>query len=106
MSISRVELIPFIPTKGEEVPYFNTIFYGKQKKRISKRTEKKVNTGGKPRVMVTDKTMVHGTNKDPSLIARAGVALTLATEDNMDKIMTDIEQSQKKVTQLKETLKK
>ena len=36
VSISRVELIPFIPTKGEEVPYFNTIFYDKEKKRIFK----------------------------------------------------------------------
>ena len=35
-----------------------------------------------------------------------GVALTLATEDNVDKIMIDLEQSQKRVTQLKETLKK
>ena len=65
-----------------------------------------MNTRGKPRVMVTDKKVVHGTNKDPRLMARAGVALSLATEDNVDRIMTDLEQSQKKVTQLKETLKK
>ena len=70
MSISGVELIPFIPTEGEEVPYFNTIFYDKEKKRIAKRTEKKVNTGGKPGVMVTNKIVVHGTHKDPCLIAR------------------------------------
>ena len=57
-------------------------------------------------MMVMDKTMVHGTNKDPRLIARAGVALTLATIHNVDRIMTDLEQSQKRVTQLKETLKK
>ena len=37
---------------------------------------------------------------------RAGVALTLATEDNVDRIMTDLEQSQKRLAQLKETLKK
>ena len=37
---------------------------------------------------------------------RARVALTLATEDNVEKIMTDLEQSQKRVTQLKETLRK
>ena len=65
VSTSGVELIPFIPTEGEEVPYFNTIFYDKEKKRIAKRTEKKVNTGGKPGVMVTDKTVVHGTHKYP-----------------------------------------
>ena len=106
MSTSEVELIPFMPTEGEEVPYFNTIFYDKEKKRIVKRTEKKVDTGGKPGMMVTDKTVVHGTHKDPRLIARVGVALTLATEDNVDRIMTNLEQSQKRVTQLKETLKK
>ena len=39
-------------------------------------------------------------------MARDGVALSLATEDNVDKIMMDLEQSQKKVAQLKETLKK
>ena len=65
MSISGVELIPFIPTEGEEVLDFNTIFYDKEKKRIVKRTEKKVDTGGKPRVMVTDKTVVHSTHKYP-----------------------------------------
>ena len=56
--------------------------------------------------MVTNKTLVHGTHKDPQLIARAGVALTLATEDNMERIMTDLEQSRKNATQLKESLKK
>ena len=35
-----------------------------------------------------------------------GVSLSLATEDNVDRIMTDLEQSQKKFTQLKEALKK
>ena len=84
----------------------NTIFYDKVKKSIVKRTEKKVNTGGKMRVMVTDKVVVHSTKKYPWLMERDGVATTLATKDNVEKIMTDLEQSQKKVTQLKETLKK
>ena len=56
--------------------------------------------------MVTDKTIVHGTHKDPWLIARVGVALTLATTNNVDRIMNDLEKSHKKVAQLKETLKK
>ena len=43
--------------------------------------------------MVTDKTVVHGTHRDPRLMAKAGVALSLATEDNVDRIMTDLEQS-------------
>ena len=37
---------------------------------------------------------------------RDGVSLTLSTEDNVDIIMTDLEQSQKRITQFKETLKK
>ena len=37
---------------------------------------------------------------------KAGVATSLATEDNVERIMTNLEQSQKKVSQLKETLKK
>ena len=56
--------------------------------------------------MVADETLVHGTHKDPWLIARAGVALNLATEDIVDRLMTDLEQSLKNATQLKETLKK
>ena len=65
LSISGIELIPFIPTEGDEVPNLNTIFYDKVKKRIVKRIEKKVNTRGKPGVMVTDKIVVHGTHKYP-----------------------------------------
>ena len=57
-------------------------------------------------MMVINKIVVHGTNKDPRLMAKAGVATALSTEDNVDRIMTNLEQSQKKVTQLKETLKK
>ena len=95
-----------MPTEGEEVPDFNTIFYDKEKKRIVKRTEKKVYIGGHPDKMVSNKTLVHGTHKDPGLIARVGVALTLAIEDNVDRLMTDLEQSRKNAAQLKETLNK
>ena len=41
--------------------------------------------------MVTDKTLVHGTHKDTWLIERAGVDLTLKTEDTVDRLMTDLE---------------
>ena len=54
-----------MPTEGEEVPNFSTIFYDKEKKKIVKRTEKKVKTGEQSGKMVTDKTLVHRTNKDP-----------------------------------------
>ena len=92
--------------KGEEVPDFSTIFYDKEKKRIVKRTERKIETGGQPGMMVTDKTLVHGTDADPRLTARARVALTQATEDNVNRLMMDLEQSKRNAAQLKETLKK
>ena len=31
-SFSKINLIPFMPTEGEEVPDFSTIFYDKEKK--------------------------------------------------------------------------
>ena len=59
---SELRLIPFEQKKGEEVPDFSTIFYNREKKRIVKRIEKKVETGGQSGMMVTDKTLVHGVN--------------------------------------------
>ena len=76
-----------MPKEGEEVTDFNTIFYDKEKKRIVKRTEKKVETGGQSGKMITDKTFVYGTYADPRLIARVGVALNQETEDNIHRLM-------------------
>ena len=56
--------------------------------------------------MKSDKTLVYGTDADPILTTRAGVELTQATEDNVDRLMINLEQSRKNTTQLKETLKK
>ena len=39
-----LRLVPFELKIGEEVPDFNTIFYDKERKRIVKITEKKVET--------------------------------------------------------------
>ena len=65
----------------------NTIFYDKTKKTIVRRMEKKVDTGEKKGVMLIEKTIVHGTDKDTRL-------------------MTNLEQYQKKIAQMKETLKR
>ena len=100
-----IELIPFIASQEEEVADLNTIFYDKHKKRIFMTTEKKVDTGEKQGVMVTEKKIVQGADKDPRLMEREGVALALANEYNVDKIMTDLEQYKKTVVQMKETLK-
>ena len=60
-----MNLIPFVQKKGEEVPYFSTILYDKERKRIVKRTEKRVETRGQSGIMITNKTLVHGTDADP-----------------------------------------
>ena len=46
--VPTLSLIPFEQKKGEEVPNFNTIFYDRERKRIVKRTERKVETGCSP----------------------------------------------------------
>ena len=56
--------------------------------------------------MINDTTMVHGTDKDPRFTIRVGAALIHASEDNVDRIMTDLEQSRKSVAQLKDTLRR
>ena len=71
-----------------------------------KRTEKRVETGDMPGKMITDTPVVFGTNRDPRLTLRAGAAMIHASEDNLDKVMTDLEQSKKSSTQLKDTLRK
>ena len=70
------------------------------------RIEKRVDTGEKQGIMVNEKKVVHGTNKDPKLLARAGVASALANVDNVDIIVDNLEQYKKRVSQMKETLKK
>ena len=86
-----LRLIPFEQKKGEEVSDFNTIFYDRERKRIVKRTERKVETGGQSRKMVNDTIVVYGIEKDPRFTIRAGAALIHASEDNVDRIMTNLE---------------
>ena len=56
--------------------------------------------------MINDATVVYGTDKDPRFTIRAGATLIHASEDNVDRIMTDLEQSKKSSSQLKDTLRK
>ena len=90
--VPTLRLIPFEQKKGEEVPDLNTIFYDRERKRIVKRTERKVDTGGQSGKMVNDTTVVYGIDKDPRFTIRAGAALIHSSEDNADRIMTDLEQ--------------
>ena len=56
--------------------------------------------------MIMDTPIVLGTDRDPRFTIRAGAALIQASEDNVDKIMTDLELSKKSSAQLKDTLRK
>ena len=56
--------------------------------------------------MINDKTVVHGTEEDPRLKIQARAALIHASEDNVDRIMIELEQSRKIAAQLRDTLKK
>ena len=56
--------------------------------------------------MVTKKKIIHGTNKDPKLLEREGVASALANVDNVDKMVDDLEKYREKLSQMRETLKK
>ena len=80
-----LRLVPFEQKIREEVPDFNTIFYDKEMKRIVKRTEKKVEIGGLFGKMITDTTIVYGTDRDPRFTIRAGAALIHASKDNVEK---------------------
>ena len=73
--------------EGEEVLDFSTIFYDKEKKRIVKRTERNIETGGQSGKMISDKILVYVTDADLILIARSGVELNQATKDNVDRLM-------------------
>ena len=91
---------------GEEIPDFNTVYYDRETKRIVKRTERKVETGGLPGKMITDTPVLLGTDRDPRFTIRVGAALIQASENNVDRIMTDLELSKKSSAQLKDTLRK
>ena len=89
--VPTLKLVPFVQKKGEEIPDFNTVYYD----RAMKRTERKVEAGNMPGKMITDTAVMLGTDQDPRLTLRAGTALLRALEDNMDKVITDLEQSKK-----------
>ena len=89
--VPTLRLISFEKKKGEEVSDFNTIFYDRERKRIVKRTERKVETGGQAGKMINDTTVVYGTDKDPRFTIGVVAALIHASEDNVDQILTDLE---------------
>ena len=104
--VPTLKLVPFVQKKGEEIPNFNTVFYDRATKRIVKRTEKRVETRSMSGKMITDTAVVLDTDRDPRFTLRAGVAMIHALEDNLDKVMTDLELSKKSSALLKDALRK
>ena len=104
--VPSLKLVPFVQKVGEEIHDFNTIFYDRETKRIVKRTERKVETGGLLGKMITDTPVMLGTDRVPRFTIRAGAALIQASEDNVDQIMTNLELSKKSSAQLKDTLRR
>ena len=105
-TVPSLTLVPFVQKKGEEVPDFNTVYYDRATKRIMNRTERKVEAEGMAGKMITDTAVMLGTDLDPRLTLRARTAILHASEDNIDKVMTELESYKKYSAQLKDTLKR
>ena len=105
-STPMLQLVPFEQKKGEEVPDFSTVYYDRATKRIMRRTERKIEAEGMTSTMITDKAVMVGTDKDPRFVIRAGRAAIDATEDNVDRMMKEIDSTKKNSSQLKDTLRR
>ena len=105
-STPMLQLVPFTPKKGEEVPDFSTVYYDRATKRIMRRTEQKVGAEGMASTMITNKAVMVGTDKDPKFVIRAGRAAIDATEDNVDQMMKELDSTKKTSAQLKDTLRR
>ena len=104
--VPTLKLVPFVQKKGEEISDFNTIFYDRATKRIVKRTERKIETGDLLGKMISDTPVMLGTDQDPRFTIRTGAALIQASEDNVGRIMTNLELSKMSSAQLKDTLRR
>ena len=104
--VPTLNLVPFVQKVGEEIPDFNTVYCDRATKRIVKRTERKIEMGDLLGKMILDLPVMLGTDQDPRFTIRAGAALIQASEDNVGRIMTDLELSKKSSAQLKDTLRK
>ena len=89
--VPTLKLVPFVQEKGKEIPDFNTVYYDRATKRIIKRTERKVEAEGLPGKMITDTAVMLGTDQDPRFTLRAKSAFIQALEDNVGKIITNLD---------------
>ena len=105
-STSTLQLVPFVQKRGEEVPDFTTVYYDRATKRIMRRTEKKIEAEGMTSKMISDIAVMVGTDVDPRFTISAGKVAIHASEDNIDRMMNEIESTKKTSSQLKDTLRK
>ena len=66
----------------------------------------KIEAEGMASTMITDKAVMVETDKDPRFVIRAGKVALHATEDNIDRMLVEIESSKKTTSQLKDTLRR
>ena len=106
LTTPTLQLVPFAQKKGEEVPDFSTVYYDRATKRIMRRTERKIEAEEMTSTMITDKLVMVGTDKDPRLVIRAGKEAIGDSEDNIDRLMNEVESTKKTSSQLKDTLRR
>ena len=101
-----IQLVHFVQEKREEVPDFSIVYYDRATKRIMRRIERKVGAEEMASKMISDKAVMVGIDVDPRFTISAGKATIHASEDNIDRMMNEIESTKKTSSQLKDTLRK
>ena len=100
-------LVPFTPSHKHVMASLDTILFDKNKKRIARRSEKRLKIGDRPvEVMVTERTVMQGTDEDPQLLAMASMATVQANANNVNKLVEDVEHYKQRMLKMKETLVK
>ena len=105
VSLAKLGLVPFTPSKHHAVACLDTIFFDKSKKTIVRSSEKRLKIGTQPDVItMTEKTVVENTNQDPKFLASVSIAATQVNANNVDKLMEDAEHYKEKTIKMKDTL--
>ena len=100
-------LVPFTPYHKHVVTSLDTIFLDQNKKRIVRMSEKRLKIGYRPiEVMVTEKTVMQGTNEDPQLLAMENIEVEQYNAYNVSKLVEDDEHYKERMLKMKETLVK
>ena len=100
-------MVPFTAISHHAVTCLDTIFIDMNKKIIVRRSENRLKISDQPDVViVTEKTVIDGTNKDPKFLAFVSIAAAQYDVDNVDKLVEDTEHYKEKMIKMKDTLVK